>query len=1844
MFETLEKRELLSTYYVDGPGGSGGAGSDQNSGLSLASPLATIQKAANLSQPGDTILVRGGTYREQVTVPRSGTSAAPIRFEAYGNEEVVISGGDLIGGWTQAPEIGPNVWKRTAPSDAGGQSRNNTLFVNGNMHLEASQFADVDRLDIESWGLVGSELSSYGTTMQSNDLVGFGDDHWNGAKIVIQVIDGGFVTRTITDYDSAAGRVTLDNDLGPVNRRAARYFRIYDTVLALDKPGEWYKQGSTLYYQAASGQNPNSLEIEWKQRAFGFVVENRQHIQLDGFTFRGVSIDTLNSDHGVFSNNVFYAFDRGGFGNFYLDGDEFVIRDNEFSTSWGPALNFGTTTRTDFVNNYVHDIGLTPRIDAFEAWQASELLISHNTIRRFGRGVFDGYPVRSEIAYNLFEQAGLTSWDTGVFDSDGVNGNNSYSIVHHNVFRDSAPKSVVMALYGANVNLVIHHNVIYDWEHSLQGVPRETLSAGEYTFRYVYHNTIIGNAPAGRPGSYRQPQAFVEANWNNNIQISMEKVDVLGSDTRGNHLYTASDFVDFAGRDFRLAAGSGAIDTGIVLPGVNDGYSGEAPDAGAYEFGQPKWEAGHDFVDKPNPTYDWVALPGTNLYEDGLISRGLEGWQVLAGTPNSTDRNSWNLKEESLTGTFRTQSIEFAPGDAIQREFSGLKPNTRYTFGAAARIIEQVTIGSQYTAASGSVRTGEERGMTYVAGLIDSPNSWVEYRDIDFGERLQFDTIEMLAVRDNIDASAENATVELRLDSPTGQLLGVMDFQNLYSGGYQAPMNLTRLELPPLEGTHSVFVSVKGTDASNVGIGEMRLLQSSLPPGDKLSVLVEPDQAPTASGAVGWTDWRFGYETLSFTTGPSGAATVTIQNPGRISGYLDRMYLLEGDIKTGDNLAYILENASQSSTDADRVALLAIDQLPTTFSRTQNAANSWWQTDLGGALSIGQIEFFNRNDSQYTELSNFTVSVWDAEPEAGGIKLWEKAYFATGSVNQGGSLRISGDTVGADGVTRLGSAFGRVIRVQLNGLNNAGNGHLSLADVSVLSSEFAPPAGNIAQNRPATTTPQYFGHMPPAGANNGVIDTFGDGASAVVSTTSPTPETWWQIDLERSSDIDQIVLVGNASTNAYRMGTFRVSVYNADPGAGGQELWGKDYSYSANAPTVSTTHLGYGGALRIDGATLGSNNARLDAVNGGRFVRVELYHNIPSNPFPLLLLPEVQVWSSDHLGVAVDKDQSSYLYDFGTATSPVASGYTRVSESTVGDLKWSAPVASVTRGSTAGIGAANVDFSTSNQRRTLSHTLANGVWDVALTFGDAFFARDNMAVLAEGMTLAGDIDTSAGEFRTVAGQVIVTDGELTLDFLDNGGNSDSWAVTQLSISRAPGVPLVVDTTQTSYRYDLGQETSPIAPGSIPLTDQSVGGASWSGPVTSGDRGGADETHRDFVSSTQTRTLNIEVPNGVWNVSIDAGDPAATVDNVSIDAEGVSIASGISSLAGSYATVFSTVAVSDGRLTLQFSDADSVNPRWAVNQISLELVSTFDQVLAVSIHPLTGQGVVRNLTLSPVSFDAYTFEDAAASFTPDTWFSLEDQGYGGGVWYEAGVSSTRFAELATRGELTLAPGQSIYLGYFVDPARASNVRFEYLRSITSVLTTGRVRFEDPGLPALDGDYNGDLAVNLADYTTWRDQLGVKTAAFAGADGNGNGVVDAADYLLLKRNFGKSAPLQSAVTSSVTTVLEEVQSVSGPEESTEQVPAVPHSMLLFESPTIDSEAHDFVAITLSDELYSSGPKSDSTDLLLAFATFEPAREEPTHDDVLLKEYRGSGELEANQGSYDLAFADFEASLEA
>jgi PKD repeat protein len=143
-------------------------------------------------------------------------------------------------------------------------------------------------------------------------------------------------------------------------------------------------------------------------------------------------------------------------------------------------------------------------------------------------------------------------------------------------------------------------------------------------------------------------------------------------------------------------------------------------------------------------------------------------------------------------------------------------------------------------------------------------------------------------------------------------------------------------------------------------------------------------------------------------------------------------------------------------------------------------------------------------------------------------------------------------------------------------------------------------------------------------------------------------------------------------------------------------------------------------------------------------------------------------------------------FDFGPATSPVASGYTGVSLVTY--------TAAQGYGWKSLDGLSALDQHTSNPLTTdfirgtdatFKVDLANGTYEVTPTLGDNVFVRDDVALYAEGQQLASGLTTAAGQFITPTYAVQVTDGQLDLRIVDQGGATPQFAIEALDISTPP---------------------------------------------------------------------------------------------------------------------------------------------------------------------------------------------------------------------------------------------------------------------------------------------------------------------------------------------------------------------------------------------------------------------------------------------------------------------------
>lgn len=93
---------MTNCIHVDKKGSDCGLGN-------VESPFLTIDKAASVAQPGDSIIVHEGIYREEITHINTGLSESRrISFEAAQDEQVIIKGSEEITGWQQ---IDGSIWK-----------------------------------------------------------------------------------------------------------------------------------------------------------------------------------------------------------------------------------------------------------------------------------------------------------------------------------------------------------------------------------------------------------------------------------------------------------------------------------------------------------------------------------------------------------------------------------------------------------------------------------------------------------------------------------------------------------------------------------------------------------------------------------------------------------------------------------------------------------------------------------------------------------------------------------------------------------------------------------------------------------------------------------------------------------------------------------------------------------------------------------------------------------------------------------------------------------------------------------------------------------------------------------------------------------------------------------------------------------------------------------------------------------------------------------------------------------------------------------------------------------------------------------------------------------------------------------------------------------------------------------------------------------------------------------------------------------------------------------------------------------------------------------------------------
>lgn len=556
-------------------------------------PFRSIQQAADRLQPGDTCVLHGGVYRESVRPANSGLPGQPIRFVSASNETVVVTGLDPVTGWTRHEG---HVYRAKLESVA------DQLFVDGRL-MTPAQYPNAGP---DPFKPVWINLDQTNSVLRGASL-DQPANFWAGGTIWGMSHKRGWVTGSGSIASSVPGELTVTGKIPWWGNEPGR--AVLSGVLgALDAEREWVQQNDHLHLWPPAGIDPSSARVEATRRRWAFDLAGRKHIELTGIHLFAASVNLDQAEHCVLDGlRVRYAsFQRvykGGFnrdGGINIDaeglgiaigGAHNVLRNSVISQCTGDGVSVWGASNT-VENCVIHDCNTSATDCAPITCTGDGHVIRGNTLFNAGRSILVHRKlVRGKILHNHMYNAGLLCRDLGMtytYQTDGQGTEIAYNRIHHNFAEP--PGCTGIYLDDQSQGHIVHHNLIHDIGEAFSMNPPDSMR------NLIFHNTSAKSSRAGiGMGAHRKQNltgsrifnnifmGHLSANIMTNTQVIVTNNVLKGTDPR---------FADLANDNYTLQPDSPAIDLGLEFPPYTDGFTGKAPDAGAFEFGVKPWPCG----------------------------------------------------------------------------------------------------------------------------------------------------------------------------------------------------------------------------------------------------------------------------------------------------------------------------------------------------------------------------------------------------------------------------------------------------------------------------------------------------------------------------------------------------------------------------------------------------------------------------------------------------------------------------------------------------------------------------------------------------------------------------------------------------------------------------------------------------------------------------------------------------------------------------------------------------------------------------------------------------------------------------------------------------------------------------------------------------------------------------------------------------------------------------------------------------------------------------------------------------------------------------------------------------
>lgn len=289
-------------------------------------PLATVEeatrrayaKAAGLAEAKDRdfvhVWLRGGTYRRtEPWVVRPHGTPVQVRFLAYPGEQPVISGSQVITGWTPTTVNGVPAWKTTVPEARDGSWVFTQLYVDGRARPRPRLPKSVNRL-LENGEPIPPDDPDFFYHFQPGTPTGPGmrtfvyragdiDPNWHDlGHVDVVAMDKWYDERSpIQSVDPTARTCTVAFRPYHPKEWGLRYYYVENVFEALTEPGEWYLDRRTgeVFYIPLPGETPDGVTISAPRVRHLLTVEGTSEEPVENVTFADLTFEHTSWDYWV---------------------------------------------------------------------------------------------------------------------------------------------------------------------------------------------------------------------------------------------------------------------------------------------------------------------------------------------------------------------------------------------------------------------------------------------------------------------------------------------------------------------------------------------------------------------------------------------------------------------------------------------------------------------------------------------------------------------------------------------------------------------------------------------------------------------------------------------------------------------------------------------------------------------------------------------------------------------------------------------------------------------------------------------------------------------------------------------------------------------------------------------------------------------------------------------------------------------------------------------------------------------------------------------------------------------------------------------------------------------------------------------------------------------------------------------------------------------------------------------------------------------------------------------------------------------------------------------------------